>query len=208
MPKTTPTREALPADELLLAAIDRAERHSRHEEPGVLLATIKDHLGIVHNSWTTRLLRPRLEALDGATGVVEQSRRHGLNLWGLTERGRELLKGLRSAGKPWGTFQRRRNIGTGARPRASAGERIDDFRAGLRDVMTETTQLLDSDNAVGSDAWYELGHRLLKECSRLGSATHCLYEWAEPDDAQADIDEPAYGRGDRRNIRQWDSEYA
>ena len=49
--------------------------------------------------------------------------------------------------------------------------------------------LLDSRCRIRSDSWFELARRLHGDCCALGSATHCLYEWAEPDDAKADNDD-------------------
>jgi hypothetical protein len=40
-----------------------------------------------------------------------------------------------------------------------------------------------------SDAWFEVGERLHRACRRLGSATHCLHEWAEPPEDRSDHDE-------------------
>jgi len=51
-----------------------------------------------------------------------------------------------------------------------------------------------------SDQWFELAERLRSDCWMLGSASHCLHEWAEPDDRYADIDEGVPGR---RNLRLW-----
>jgi hypothetical protein len=67
---------------------------------------------------------------------------------------------------------------------ALAGDRIDGFREALRASVTELGALLDAGQAR-SDAWFEFGKRLSAECKRLGSATYCLSEWAEPDDARA-----------------------
>jgi hypothetical protein len=83
-----------------------------------------------------------------------------------------------------------------------AGDRIDGFREALRTSMAEVGALLDAEQAP-SDAWFEFGKRPSAECRRLGSATHCLFESAEPDDARADVDEV---RG-RRNVSGWDSSY-
>jgi hypothetical protein len=38
----------------------------------------------------------------------------------------------------------------------------------------------------------------------MGSATHCLYEWAEPDDATADIDDAPPTQTGRRDTSRWD----
>jgi hypothetical protein len=83
-----------------------------------------------------------------------------------------------------------------------AGDRIDGFREALRTSMAEVGALLDAEQ-TSSDAWFEFGNRLSAECRRLGSATHCLFEWAEPDDARADVDEVL----GRRSVVSWDSDY-
>jgi hypothetical protein len=58
-----------------------------------------------------------------------------------------------------------------------------------RGSVAEALALLDSRSRVRSDRWFELARRLRGACWSLGSATYCLYEWAEPDDARADIDD-------------------
>lgn len=40
-----------------------------------------------------------------------------------------------------------------------------------------------------SDAWFSIAERLQAACWRVGSATHCLREWREPDDARVDVDD-------------------
>jgi hypothetical protein len=67
------------------------------------------------------------------------------------------------------------------------GDRIDEFREALRASMADVGALLDAEQ-VPSDARFEFGKRLSAECRRLGSATYCLSESAEPDDARADVD--------------------
>jgi hypothetical protein len=86
--------------------------------------------------------------------------------------------------------------------RTMAGDRTDGFREALRASMAEVGALLEAEQAP-SDAWFEFGKRLGAECKRLGSATHCLYEWAEPDDARADVDKVL----GRRSVVSWDSDY-
>jgi hypothetical protein len=87
----------------------------------------------------------------------------------------------------------------------------------MRDLVTETSMRLG--DPPGSDAWFELAERLHRAARRLGSATHCLYEWTEPDYDRADIDDhvsPAdlaldprerqrrqARRAGRRNTRLW-----
>jgi hypothetical protein len=67
--------------------------------------------------------------------------------------------------------------------------------------LDEGRSLLDAAD-VPSDEWFKLAPRLENDCWRLASATYCLREWPEPDDARADVDEGEF-RG-RRNVWQWD----
>ena len=86
------------SDGLVLAAVERAERHREREREGVMLSDIAEHLGFVHGSWTTRRLRPQLDALI-AEGSLARSRRHGVVVWALTEAGRGQLERMRRAGR-------------------------------------------------------------------------------------------------------------
>lgn len=51
------------SDTQILAAIDRAEAHDRNQIPDAARWDIAAHLGFVHDSWTTRRLRPQIDAL-------------------------------------------------------------------------------------------------------------------------------------------------
>ncbi len=202
MPKSKPTPEGWPSDELLLAAIDRAEHHRRlQDEPAVALGPIKQHLGIAHNGWTTRQLRPGLARLQ-ALGLIEQVRRHSRDLWQPTPKGKRRLTALRRAGElpelPESPQHQRWQ-----EARAAASQQIEGFRGDARGALSEATALLEADEAVASDTWFAMSHRLQYTYWRLGSATYCLSEWAEPDDAEADIDPPTHQRGNRRSIWQW-----
>ncbi len=102
--------------------------------------------------------------------------------------------------------------------RTLAAERIDGLRGQVRGVLEDAMGVLDADG-VCSDAWFALAERLELACGQLGSATYCLSEWAEPDDASPDVDdrtEPGdekidpeemggvrYRRGGRRNVWEW-----
>jgi hypothetical protein len=86
------------SDALVLAAIERAECHREREREGVMMSDIAEHLGFVHGSWTTRRLRPHLDALI-AEGLLARSRRHGVVVWELTDDGRGRLEQLRRAGE-------------------------------------------------------------------------------------------------------------
>ncbi|MGA9876887.1 MAG: hypothetical protein WBQ21_13885, partial [Solirubrobacteraceae bacterium] len=85
------------SDALVLAAVERAERHREREREGVLMSDLVEHLGFVHGSWTTRRLRPQLEALIAA-GQLARSRRHGVVVWELTSSGRRRVAQTRKAG--------------------------------------------------------------------------------------------------------------
>jgi hypothetical protein len=187
------------SDAQILAAIDRAEAHDRNQIPDAARWDIAAHLGFVHNSWTTRRLRPQIDALKSA-GRIRDVRRLGLDLVALTSAGRRTLGKTRNVGEislPESPQHR-----TWRHSRTVASDRINSFREALRTSVAELGGLLDTGQAP-SDAWFEFGKRLSAECRRLGSATYCLSEWAEPDDASADVD-TVLGR---RNVWGWDSSY-
>jgi len=187
------------SDEQILAAIDRAEAHDRNQIPDAARWDIAAHLGFVHNSWTTRRLRPQIDALKSA-GRIRNVRRCGIDLVALTATGRRALGKARSAGQVF--LPESPQHRSWRHSRTMAGDRIDGFREALRTSVAEVGALLDAEQAP-SDAWFEFGKRLSAECRRLGSTTYCLFEWAEPDDARADVDEVL----GRRNVWGWDSSY-
>jgi hypothetical protein len=185
------------ADAQILAAIRRAEVHDEQDDAS--RADIAAHLGFAHNSWTTKQLRPQIDALRAA-GRIRDVRRCGLDLLALTAAGRRALETAQSAGAvilPESPQHRKWR-----HSRTMAGDRIDGFREALRASMAEVGALLDAEQTP-SDAWFEFGKRLSAECKRLGSATYCLFEWTESDDARADVDEVL----GRRSVGGWDSDY-
>jgi hypothetical protein len=185
------------SDAQLLAAIHRAEVHDEQDDAS--RADIAAHLGFVHNSWTTKQLRPQLDALRAA-GRIRDVRRNGLDLLALTAVGRRALEKAQGAGAvslPESPQHRKWR-----HSRTMAGDRVDGFREALRASMAEVGALLDAEQTP-SDAWFAFGKRLGAECRRLGSAKYCLFEWAEPDDARADVDEVL----GRRSVASWDSDY-
>jgi hypothetical protein len=201
------------SDDLVLAAVGRAERHRERAGEGVMMSDIADHLGFVHGSWTTRRLRPQIEAFI-ASGLLVRSRRHGVVVWGLTSGGRSRCEQASGAVVLPESPQHR----AWRHARALAGERIDAVSDQASGVLEEAIDALDSDG-VRSDAWFALAERLQSACWQLGSVTYCLSEWPEPDDASADVDdrtEPGdeqidpdelggvrYRRGGRRNVWKW-----
>lgn len=187
MPKKKPIPDQTISDELVLAATDRATRHQRRDDgTGVLLSRIKEHLGLPRHGWSTRRLLPQLEVLQAA-GQVKCSRRQSVNLWALTSTGRERLDAARATGEI-GQLPESPQHRQWREARTTASERIGEFRDGLRCTLEETTRLLEANGHPSSDAWFELTERLQRACWQLGSATHCLTEWTEPDDAKADVD--------------------
>jgi hypothetical protein len=179
-----PRQTAEIPDVLVLAAIERADRHRARDTHAVPIRAIKDHLGLPSRS---RRVRSYLEALEAA-GLLKRSRLYGVNFWGLTSTGGRRLTRARRAGNvpelPESPQRREWREARGA-----AEKHIAEFREGVGQAAVETFFLLDADPPASSDAWFEMARRLERNLWRLGSATHCRDEWAEPKDDRADIDD-------------------
>jgi hypothetical protein len=175
------------SDELLLAAVDRAERHRELRSDGVSWADIVAHLGFVRTGSTTLQLRPQRDALI-ASGLLAAGRRQGFDVWSLTDAGRAHLEGARQTG-PIRELPEAPQHRAWRRARANAVEVVEPLRASARAGAEEALELLDTRQRVRSDTWLLLAARLGKVYRQLGLATYCLYEWPEPDDARADIDD-------------------
>lgn len=167
------------ADDVILAALARAELH-KGGEPGVLYVTLVEHLGLRKGSVTSRRLRPRLAELVAA-GDVEEFRRRGCDLLTLTRKGKRRVRAAEPVSLPESPQHRRWREG-----RAVAAERFTGFRDEVRSALDGAAALL-ADGDASSDAWYVLAGQLERACKRVGSATHCLREWAEPSDDAADV---------------------
>lgn len=205
------TAEKIP-DELILAAIDRAERHRARDTPSVPTYAITAHLAIPRRS---SRVRAQLNALEAA-GLLERSRQHGVEIWAFTSNGRRRLRRAQRAGTipalPESPQHR-----AWANARTLAEQEIERFHTEAIDAITDAMETVESESS--SDALFAVAERLRNECWRLASATYCLREWAEPDDATADVDDrrdPAdkaltaneqarrrYLRNGRRNFRLW-----
>lgn len=186
------------SDALLLAAIDRAQRHKANGyDEGVMWSRVAEHLGFVHAPATTLKLRPQVSRLRAA-GLVARRKTRGYTVWGLTSDGRKQLANAR---------RKREDLELPEAPqhrlwrhaRTTAAERVDVLREQLRGTLREASKLLDSEHGGDSRAWLELAAELRSQCDRLGSATYCLREWPEPDDAHADSD------GDSRRSFYWEA---
>jgi hypothetical protein len=174
-------------DALILVALDRAERHERPnpwDETGVYWARLLPHLGFVRNSWTTRKLRPQVDALIDA-GLVRRTRNAGRVRWGLTDAGAIRATQARLDGEAALPDSPQR--WEWQRGRAEAERQLDGIRGRVARGLQDALKLLGSDEGV-SDDWYDLADRLGRECRRLGGATFCLREWDEPDDEHPDLD--------------------
>jgi DNA-binding PadR family transcriptional regulator len=192
--------EAPPAD-LILAAIERAQLHHGTGRPGVLFRHIVEHLGLTPGAWITRQVRPAVERL-AADGLTESSRSKGHVYWALTASGRKRLGRVRRTGRlpalPESPQHRHWREG-----RETAVGQIAALREDLRHKLETAMAKLDADQDAKSDEIIADGAQLREAYWRLGAATYCLREWAEPNDGRADSED--YVRRGRRNLGAWAS---
>ena len=202
---------------LVLAALQRALLHQHPPRDGVPLWTLLEHLQLPRRSGAARGVRATLAAL-AERGELTGERRGGVAVWTLTARGTQRLRRARGRGEhaelPESPQHRAwRNA------RVTAAQELDRFRARALELSQRLRLLLEQSPPPHSDAWLVLGEELERACRRLASASHCLYEWAEPDDEHADVDERSEAadeglderararfralRAGRRNVRLW-----
>lgn len=162
------------SSELLLAAIDRAERHRTNEHDLVPLRIIVAHLGLARTGWTTRRLRPELDALV-ADGLLVAGRVVRLDAWALSDAGHKRLEIAQQAGGvPRLPESPQHRAWRDAR--SVAAEQIEGLRASVQAATDELLGLLGSRRRTRSDAWLLLAARLGETCRQLGLATYRLYE--------------------------------
>lgn len=200
-------RKAEPvSDALMLAAIERAQHHTRHGEHGVGRRNIAEHLGFIPGAATTVKLRPQVDALI-ASGLIEYAKHHGIELWALTSAGRKQLARARQ-GQPLELPEAPQHR-IWREAHAEAAERTQEFRQQLRRTLHEANRLLDSEHGGNSAAWFDLATRLLAQCELVASATYCEREWPEPDDAHPDHEDELLtitnAQRARRYLRRWPS---
>ncbi len=212
-------------DVLVLAAVERGARHRARAHEGVPVWVIRAHLHIPARSRDSRRLRARLGVLE-REGLLSSGGRSGVVLWSLTEDGQQRLNAARAGGGVSVLPESPQHIAW-RQARAAAQEHVVGFDQALGEAALGTFALLDAERAgepAHSDEWFVMGERLQRGCRRMGSASHCLYEWVEPSDEQADVDdrrepgddrlEPAERdrrrarRTGRRNIALWDTSSA
>ena len=191
-------------DELILAAIERAARHGAEE---VWIAVVGEHLGFAHTPHNTRRLRIRLEELRVKERCLERHDRYGREYWSLTATGESWLKALRHEGR-LGELPESPQHREWRHAREAARRRGGDFRGLATDTVEEAQTALTSYVSPDAATWLRLSERLAAALWLLGSATYCLEEWAEPDDARADIDDDPGPAPGRRAITAWKAKEA
>jgi hypothetical protein len=209
-------RSTAPSDELVLAAVARAVCHRARDTPGVPAWAILEHLAIARRSAAARHVGERLDAMYAA-GLLVRARRHSVPTWELSETGRARLRdssGVEAAQLPESPQHRAWRAA-----HSLAAHELVRFRDDLHERLGVAATALEAQSPPDSDAWLALAEELQRSCRRLASASYCLYEWDEPDDAHADVDEhfepadegldPAARavrrarRAGRRNTRLW-----
>ncbi|HEX4669299.1 MAG TPA: hypothetical protein VH275_04910 [Solirubrobacterales bacterium] len=185
---------------IILAAVERAARHERSDE--VSTATVVEHLGFESTPQTNRLLHLRLDGLRDA-GSLTRVGRGGADTWLLTSEGREELNRLYEA-EEVGELPEAPQHRAWREARVEAAVRLERFKLEMAEMLEEATALLDQPHPPHSSEWIAMSQRLSPAAWRVGSATHCLYEWVEPDDDFPDVDEAPGPRPGRRAISAWD----
>jgi len=124
-------RQGEPSDDLILAALERAELHDgRPDDPAVLYAAVVDHLGLKMGSSTGYWFRPRFRALEDV-GLVTSAKRNGLIVHALTGAARQRLRSARAADR-LGELPESPQHRRWREARAEAAERIGEYRWGGR----------------------------------------------------------------------------
>ena len=131
------------SDVLVLAAMERAERHRARGHSDIPIWTILEHLDIPRRSAIARRVRSQIGALELA-GSLTRSRRHGVQVWALTPIGRRRLQRSLRAGTvaqlPESPQHRAwRNA------RTAGAQELDRFRASLREALDEGARLLSAE---------------------------------------------------------------
>jgi hypothetical protein len=174
------------SENLALAACERAQRHDTARAAPVTLSRIAEHLGFVRGAYTTRHLGALARALEQA-GALERSRAYGGERWGLTTAGRRRLRRARAAGESLGLAEAPQHR-EWRQKHTTAVEGIEGYRKRMREALREAVELLE-DERSDSEAWRAMAKRLHARAQLLSSAIYCAREWAEPDDAQRDVDD-------------------
>jgi DNA-binding PadR family transcriptional regulator len=186
-------------DGLVLAAVERAVLHELEEQ--VLTSVLMAHLGLAWAPPTNQKFFPRLDDLRQA-GLLTSTERRGEPYWSLTSVGQERLAKEREAGEV-GDLPESPQHRAWRHAREQAAVRVEGFRGDLTQVTQQAYDLLYQPQPVTSEEWFELSECLRWASWRLASATYCLTEWPEPDDAMPDPDEDPGPHPGRRTTSAW-----
>jgi len=189
-----------PPEIIILAAVERAARHARSDEVGT--AIVAEHLGFEPTECTIRKLHHRLDRLRN-DGSLMRAARSGGDSWVLTSEGRAELD-RRYEAEEVGALPEAPQHRAWREARVKAALRIEEFMGEMGTVLEEAGALLDKSHPPRSVEWFALSERLSPAAWRLGSATHCLYEWVEPDDDFPAVDETPGPSPGRRMTSAWD----
>lgn len=191
----TPPAPPGPSCALALAALSRAVAHRPGCRGAVPMGELLAHLDLAPRSAPAAVLRARLAALERA-GVLARGRRGGATVWSLTSRGRGPAADAAARARLPESPQHR----AWRRARTTARLEIGRLRGRLQGSLREAEELLAAPVPAPSERWFELAERLRAEAWTVGSASHCLYEWREPGEDRADVDDGPPGR---RNTLLW-----
>jgi hypothetical protein len=174
--------------EQVLAALSRAVRHAGARARGpVPIWTLLSHLCLGRRGRRAQTVRAGLAELE-RRGLARQTKRHGVVVWAPSEAGDarllELAQERRAPKLPESPQHRAWRTA-----RALAAEETGRLQAELRQALLDAGRALEARSPRPSDEWFSLAARLRTACRRVGSAAYVLGEWAEPDDAHADIDD-------------------
>lgn len=184
-------------DGLILAALERAERHDARR--GVSMGTIQDHLCLPRRSGAARQVRARVLAMT-EKGILEHFRRCGIEIWALTKEGRSRL---RQAGNVAESLPESPQHQRWRKARSIAERELSGLLERLRETVEQATAMLNEKELATSVAWIDASKRLSRDAYRVGCAIHCLREWGEPSDAVRDADDDKRYPG-RRTLSLWD----
>jgi hypothetical protein len=173
-------------ENLVLAAVERAQHHESRCGGPISMTRIAQHLGFAPGAYTTRNLRPLLGALVQA-GALQHLRRFSRDHWALTSAGRRRVSRLRTREEqlelpesPQHRLWRQQHT--------RAVEGMDEYCRRLREALEQAAAMID-DERVDSESWLTITKRLKVRSEVFGSAIYCAREWAEPDDGERDAED-------------------
>lgn len=181
-------------ENLVLAAVERAQRHESRCAGPIPMTRIAQHLGFAPGAYTTRNLRLPLATLVQA-GALEHLPRFSRDRWALTSAGRRRISGARTREEHLPESPQHR-LWREQHTRAVKG--MAEYRRRLREALEQAAAMID-DERVDSEEWLTITKRLKVRSELFGSAIHCAREWAEPDDGERDAEDQRT-LDDRRRI--------